>query len=99
MCKSYLLRNRVKYLKAAKNDVNICLVQRLINICDGNHPTASEMDEVKFLFSVAALIRKHPHLVHVFTLKVRIAESILAAFHLCGIISTFSVHLVDILLS
>lgn len=44
-------------------------LQRLINICDGNHPTASEMDEVKFLFSVAALIRKHPHLIYVFMLK------------------------------
>lgn len=44
--------------------------QRLVEICNGHSPTPSETEEVKFLFALAAQLRKHPHLVYVYLTQV-----------------------------
>uniref|UniRef100_A0A1B6BXJ8 FHF complex subunit HOOK-interacting protein C-terminal domain-containing protein n=1 Tax=Clastoptera arizonana TaxID=38151 RepID=A0A1B6BXJ8_9HEMI len=41
-------------------------MQRLLSICNGSHLTPSEKEEICYLFTMAAILRKHPHLVHVF---------------------------------
>ncbi|XP_054273575.1 FHF complex subunit HOOK interacting protein 2A-like [Macrosteles quadrilineatus] len=44
-------------------------LQRLIEMCNGLCPTPSEFEEVKFLFSLSAQLRKHPNLVYVYMLQ------------------------------
>uniref|UniRef100_A0A023EXJ3 FHF complex subunit HOOK-interacting protein C-terminal domain-containing protein n=1 Tax=Triatoma infestans TaxID=30076 RepID=A0A023EXJ3_TRIIF len=42
-------------------------LQRLINQCDGCNQTSNELYEIQYLLGLAALLRKSPHLVSVFT--------------------------------
>ncbi|KAK9509373.1 hypothetical protein O3M35_006704 [Rhynocoris fuscipes] len=42
-------------------------LQRLINQCDGCNPSPNELHEVQYLLGLAAIIRKNPNLVTVFT--------------------------------
>uniref|UniRef100_A0A1B6KDU8 FHF complex subunit HOOK-interacting protein C-terminal domain-containing protein n=1 Tax=Graphocephala atropunctata TaxID=36148 RepID=A0A1B6KDU8_9HEMI len=70
--RQYVLRfitNTLTHLQApilAHNAVFPSL-QRTIEMCNGHCPTASEMDEIKYLFALTAQLRKHPHLVYVYT--------------------------------
>ncbi|KAL1123007.1 hypothetical protein AAG570_003331 [Ranatra chinensis] len=44
-------------------------LQRLVSMCDGSTPTATEGDEVNFLFGLTALLRCHPQVIPVFTFQ------------------------------
>lgn len=46
------------------------LFQRLIEMCNGHSPTPSEIDEIKFLFTLSAQLRKNPHLIYVYMTQV-----------------------------
>lgn len=52
--------------------LTVLLFQRLIEMCSGHFPTPSETDEVKFLFTLSAQLRKNPNLVYIYMTQVTI---------------------------